>query len=72
MDKICPRCRQSFVCRNDNIMECWCLMEPISVSVREHLDQNFKGCLCHDCIEVISKCLIHNYQPQIIIENEKP
>jgi hypothetical protein len=71
MDKICPRCKRSFVCQNDNILECWCVTEQISTSVRQYLAQNFKGCLCQDCIQIINKSLILNYQPQIIIENEK-
>ena len=72
MDKICPRCNQSFVCRNDNILECWCLMESISVSVRAYLARNFTGCLCSLCIDDINKSLIHNYQPQSTFGNEKP
>jgi hypothetical protein len=72
MDKICPNCNKSFVCRNDNILECWCLMEPLSASAREHLADNFVGCLCPECIDINNKSIIHNHQPQIIIKNERP
>lgn len=72
MDKICPRCMRSFDCQNDNILECWCITEQISASVRKYLAQNFKGCLCRECINIIKISLINNHQPQIIIENEKP
>ncbi len=70
MVKICPSCHQSFDCRNDNILECWCLEVNIPPDLREYLASNFKGCLCRECIEIINKNIIHINLPKISIENE--
>lgn len=65
MEKVCPRCNNSFVCRNDQILECWCLNEPITSELRKFLADNFSGCLCANCITDLRKCFI-NYHQQII------
>ncbi len=70
MEKVCPRCNQSFICRNDVILECWCLQEPINSELRKFLADNFSGCLCANCIIQLRKQL-SNYQQQLIFENEK-
>ena len=69
MEKVCPRCCKSFCCRNDDIMECWCLYEPIDPELRRFLADNFSGCLCAECITDLRKSFL-NYQQLIIIENE--
>jgi len=69
MEKVCPRCYEAFVCKNDQILECWCLKEPISSDLRKFLADNFSGCLCVKCISDLTKVL-HKLQQQIIFENE--
>ncbi len=71
MNKICPSCNRTFECRNDNILECWCLNEKIETAAREFMALNFEGCLCRDCIDRINKSLTCNHQTEIITENEK-
>jgi len=70
MEKICPRCFSSFICRNDNIMECWCLEEKIPVAVREYLSLNFVGCLCKSCIKIINNNHSQILQPVNLNQNE--
>jgi hypothetical protein len=69
MEKVCPRCIKSFICRNDDILECWCLNEPLTSDFRKFLAENFSDCLCAECITDLRKCF-SNYQQQITIENE--
>lgn len=70
MNKICPNCNRIFECRNDNILECWCLEVSLSPVLREYIARNFEGCLCRECIENIDKSLIYINQPKIVVENE--
>ena len=70
MEKVCPSCGQSFVCKNDRILECWCLKEPLDSNMRKFLSENFSDCLCIICISAFRKCFI-NYEHQIKYENEK-
>ena len=69
MEKVCPRCCKSFNCRNDDILECWCLCEPIDAELRKFLADNFSGCLCAECITDLRKSFLKSQQ-LIIIENE--
>jgi hypothetical protein len=71
MDKVCPCCKRSFECRNDDILECWCLEVSVSRDLRDYLARNYNDCLCRDCIEFIDKSLVYNHQLKITIENEK-
>ncbi len=57
MEKVCPRCYKSFLCRNDQILECWCLNEPINSDLRKFLADNFTDCLCAICILDLRKRL---------------
>ena len=66
MEKVCPRCNKSFVCRNDQILECWCINEPINSDFRKFLADNFSGCLCAECMTDLRKCFI-NYPQQIFL-----
>ena len=69
MEKVCPRCCKSFCCRNDDILECWCLLEPIDAELRKFLADNFSGCLCAGCITDLRERFL-NYQQLINIEDE--
>jgi hypothetical protein len=71
MDKVCPSCKRSFDCRNDAILDCWCLEVSIPPAMRDYLARKFEGCLCRDCIEFIDKNLFNNQQLKITIENEE-
>ena len=70
MEKVCPCCFESFVCRNDNILECWCLNEPMDSLFRNFLAEIFSGCLCANCITDLRKRFISN-QHQLSIGNGK-
>jgi len=70
MEKVCPRCNESFVCQNDQIGECWCLFEPINSVFRKFLADNFIGCLCPGCIKDL-RGNFSNYEYQFNRKNEK-
>ena len=70
MEKVCPRCRESFVCRNDQIEECWCFTEPLSSGFRSFLADKFQDCLCVGCIAGLRRNFII-YEQQFNLENEK-
>ena len=44
----CPRCGRSFICYKDET--CWCQDLRLHQKTRESLKQEYKGCLCKDCI----------------------
>jgi len=44
----CPRCKSSFICYTDGT--CWCQDIKIHPKTREALKQEFRGCLCRNCL----------------------
>ena len=64
MEKICPRCSASFVCRVDDIELCNCSKIQLSVGVRGYIKDRFGKCLCFDCLQYI------NQNIKSIIQNE--
>lgn len=70
MEKVCPRCKESFQCRNDQIEECWCLTEPIDSGFRRFLAEKFHDCLCANCISGLRRNFNH-FEQYLNLENEK-
>lgn len=44
----CPRCGKSFICYKDE--NCWCHDLRVHPKTRESIKQEFKGCLCKECL----------------------
>ncbi len=44
----CPRCNASFICYTDET--CWCQDLHIHPKTREAIQQEFRGCLCKNCL----------------------
>ena len=44
----CPRCGKSFICYKDE--NCWCHDLKVHPKTRESIKQEFKGCLCKECL----------------------
>lgn len=55
MEKICPRCKASFECRHDNLMECHCINVRLDARQLKYLADNFDDCLCNSCLKDIGK-----------------
>lgn len=53
--KACPRCQQIFECVVDNIIECQCSNIQIPDSIRQNIAAAYDGCLCRNCLQVLSK-----------------
>jgi hypothetical protein len=48
MKKKCPKCGKEFECKHSG--ECWCTSIVISKRLSEWLKENYKDCLCKDCL----------------------
>lgn len=44
----CPRCASNFICYKDET--CWCQSLRLHQKTRESLKQEYKGCLCKNCL----------------------
>lgn len=55
MEKICPRCGGCFICSNNSIMDCHCARIPLDATQRHFIAENYKGCLCNDCLRLIQE-----------------
>ena len=44
----CPRCKANFICYKDDT--CWCHDLRIHPKTRESIKQEFRGCLCKNCL----------------------
>jgi hypothetical protein len=50
MKKTCPKCKNEFICKQDDIVNCDCYLIPIDSAGREVLKKTFEGCLCKKCL----------------------
>ena len=44
----CPRCGKSFICYTDET--CWCNDLRVHPKTRESIKQEYRGCLCKECL----------------------
>lgn len=59
--KNCPRCKASFECKVDSILECKCSSVFLSSSEREYVAVRYDECLCVSCmVEVQTEFSILN------------
>ena len=49
----CERCFNSFSCRAEDIINCECRTVTINPEVSNLLAENYKGCLCMECLSAI-------------------
>jgi hypothetical protein len=49
--EICPRCQEKFDCSKSN--KCWCYEIGLDSNQLEKLTDEFKSCLCPNCIDEI-------------------
>ena len=54
MKKICPRCSDSFVCREDRTDLCSCTRIYLLSGVRDYVKENYDECLCPSCLKETS------------------
>lgn len=54
MKKICPRCENSFVCREDRNDLCGCSRLYLLSGVREYVKETYESCLCPSCLKETS------------------
>lgn len=54
MKKICPRCSNSFVCREDRTDLCSCTRIYLLSGVRDYVKENYDECLCPSCLKETS------------------
>lgn len=47
--KICPNCEKEFICLNSK--DCFCAKYKISEENLKLIENNFKGCLCENCLK---------------------
>jgi hypothetical protein len=52
--KVCPKCKQSFVCCNET-RGCWCEQHQLSKETLDLLRTNYHNCLCNACIAGFEK-----------------
>ena len=50
MKKVCPRCGATNECMHDQILSCHCITVRLNEQQRAYLQENYSGCLCHDCL----------------------
>ncbi len=54
-DKLkCESCGKDFLC-GANIGKCWCFELELKADKLVKLQDNYKNCLCQDCLEKIQK-----------------
>ena len=56
MEKICPRCGVSFVCRPDKITDCQCAPVKLDNFQRTYIRMYYPdACLCGSCLDEIKR-----------------
>lgn len=52
--KTCEACGKDFAC-GANIEKCWCFEIDLRAETLAKLQDNFKSCLCKDCLTIYGK-----------------
>ena len=47
----CPRCKNDMLCYGDK--NCWCVNSTVYPKTREALSEQYKGCLCKECLDYL-------------------
>jgi len=55
MKKTCPNCKNEFICKQDDIINCDCYLIPIDSVIKEILENNYSDCLCKNCLQMITE-----------------
>lgn len=66
----CPRCKQVFVCKPENISECDCTKIPLSTEEYRFISSQYTVCLCNACLKDLKKeynSKFHYNKPKKII-----
>jgi len=53
--RICPRCAEPFICRNDDIIHCECVNVPLSAEDRAYIAERYDTCLCVGCLKILAR-----------------
>lgn len=53
--KICPRCKNGFTCRADQVSSCSCLQVKLGNRTKSFLAATFYDCLCNDCLAALDQ-----------------
>ena len=48
--KLCPKCGESFVCNNHDIMKCACIGIPLTNKALQEISEQYSNCLCRNCL----------------------
>lgn len=54
MDKTCPNCSSTFVCRVDQIELCNCVKINLEKGVKKYIKDTYGNCLCFDCLRKVN------------------
>jgi hypothetical protein len=54
MIKICPKCKEIFECRVDDITKCHCVNVVIDSKTLELLQEKYNDCLCNSCLKTLT------------------
>lgn len=58
MEKTCPKCSKTFICRVDNITLCGCRKIKLKTGVREYIKYHWGKCLCLDCLKYVNESIM--------------
>lgn len=53
--KQCPHCGQTFVCRNESILDCDCVSIRLTQEARRRIRERYEDCLCVDCLRSFAR-----------------
>lgn len=72
MKKTCPRCSNSFTCREDRTDLCQCTRIYLISGVRDYIKENYSTCLCPQCLkETNENFYSFGVNPRYIVNRRK-
>ncbi len=58
MEKRCPKCKELFVCKRNNIERCHCKEVELSDKQKVWIEESFSDCLCNKCLRDINNNIL--------------
>jgi len=53
--KQCPRCKNDFECKTNNVLQCQCAGISLTENQRTLIANQYSDCLCADCLHYFSR-----------------
>lgn len=57
--KICPRCKNDFECKSNDVVHCQCASVELQQQQRDNIFKQYDDCLCANCLQQLRDACVN-------------